>query len=93
MSTDMNKKDIYAMTDEELLVEKKNMNKSTIFHALIIGFLGGVLAFGIVAWAMSSKKHIGFLIPMLIPIIFIYKLLKKPNINKELEALLKQRGL
>lgn len=89
----MNKKDFYKMTDEELLVEKKNLKNSKIFHALFIGFLAGILVFGFVAWSLSSKKHIGFLIPMLFPIIFIYKQLKKPNDNKELEALLKKRGL
>lgn len=81
------------MTDEELLVEKKILKNSKILHALSIGFLIGILVFGLVSWSMSSEKRFRFLIPMLIPIIFIYKLLKKPNKNKELEDLLKERGL
>jgi hypothetical protein len=89
----MNKKDIYEMTDEELLVEKQNVKNSKIFHALYIGFLAGIVAFGFISWLLSSKKHLGFLIPMLIPIIFIYKQLKKPDKSKDLEELLKKRGL
>ena len=89
----MNNKDIYQMTDEELLVEKRNLKSSRIFHALYIGFLAGILVFGLVSWSLSAETHFGFLVPMLIPIIFIYKLLKKPNMSKDLEELLKKRGL
>lgn len=89
----MENKDIYKMTDEELLVERKNLKNSKIFHALYIGFLAGILIFGLISWGLSSEKHIGFLVPILIPIIFIYKLLKKPDMSKDLEELLKERGL
>ncbi|MBN8575024.1 MAG: hypothetical protein J0M05_14000 [Candidatus Kapabacteria bacterium] len=89
----MNNKDIYQMTDEELLVEKRNLKSSRIFHALYIGFLAGILVFGLVSWSLSAETHFGFLVPMLIPIIFIYKLLKKPNTSKDVEELLKKRGL
>lgn len=89
----MNAKDIYQMSDEELLVEKKKLKTSKIFHALFIGFLAGILIVGLVSWSLSSKKNFGFFIPMLIPVIFIYRQLKKPNNNKELEDLLKKRGL
>ena len=89
----MNNTDIYKMTDEELLAEKKNRKKSRILHALYIGFLAGILAFGLISWSLYSETHFGFLVPMLIPIIFIYKLLKKPNMSKDLEELLKKRGL
>ena len=89
----MNAKDIYQMTDEELLAEKQKLKNSKIFHALFIGFLAGILIVGLVSWSLSSKKNFGFLIPMLIPVILIYKQLKKPNNNKELEELLKKRGL
>jgi hypothetical protein len=89
----MNKKDIYTMTDEELAIEGQNLKKSKILHALAIGFLAGILVFGLIAWALSSEKNFGFLIPMLIPVFFIHRMLKKPNKNKELEELLKKRGL
>lgn len=81
------------MTDEELLVEKKKLQNSKIFHATLIGFLAGIVIFGIVAWSMSPKKQIGLLIPMLFPVIFIYKMIKNPKTNTELENALKECGL
>jgi len=89
----MEKKDFYKMTNEELLVEKKKLNKSKLFHATGIGFLAGILIFGVVAWSFSSEKHFGFLIPMLILVVFIYRTLKSANKNKELEAVLKERNV
>lgn len=89
----MEKKDLYKLSDEELLVEKKKLMKSKIWHAAYIGFLAGILIFGVVSWSLSPQKHLGFLIPMLIPVFFIYKLLKNPNQNQDLEAVLKERGL
>ncbi len=89
----MEKKDLYKLTDEELLVEKKKLKQSKLFHATAIGFLAGILIFGVVSWSLSSEKHFGFLIPMLIPVVFIYRLLKNPDKNKDLEEVLKERGL
>ncbi len=87
------KKIFSEMTDEELLVEKKKLSKSKVVHATLIGFFAGVLIFGVVSWSLSAEKRIWFLIPMLIPIGFIFKLLKNPNKNKELEEVLKHRNL
>jgi hypothetical protein len=89
----MEKKKFSEMTDEELLVEKKKLKNSNIFHATLIGFLAGILIFGVVSWSLSSEKHLGFLIPMLIPVAFIYRLVKNPNKNKDLEDALKERDL
>lgn len=89
----MEKKELYSLTDEELLDKKKELKKLKIFHATYIGFLAGILIFGLVSWSLSSEKHFGFLIPMLIPVAFIYKLLKAPNKNKDLEEVLKERKL
>jgi hypothetical protein len=89
----MEKKDLSKLTDEELLVLKKKLKKSKVFHATYIGFLAGILLFGVVSWSLSSEKHFGFLIPMLIPVAFIYSLLKNPNKNKDLEEVLKERDL
>jgi hypothetical protein len=89
----MEKKELYSLTDEELLDKKKELNKSKIFHAAYIGFLAGILIFGLVSWSLSSEKHVGFLIPLLIPVAFIYKLLKARNKNKDLEEVLKERNL
>jgi hypothetical protein len=89
----MQKKDFDKLTDAELLVEKKNLKKSKLFHASAIGFLAGILIFGFVSWSQSSEKRVGFLIPMMIPVVFIYKMIKTPNKNKELEDVLKKRNL
>ena len=89
----MDKKDLSGLTDEELKIEKKKLKNSKISHALLIGFFVGVLLFGIVSWSLSSEKQIGFFIPMLIPVFFIYRLLKNPKSNKDLEEVLKERHL
>ena len=81
------------MTDEELMVEKKNLKKSKIFHAVAIGFLAGILIYGVVSWSLSEEKQIGFFIPMLIPVVFIYRIIKNSKNNKDLEDTLKERGL
>ena len=89
----MKKEDLHKLTDEELLVEQKKLKKSKVFHAVSIGILAGILIFGVVSWSLSSEKRLGFLIPMLIPVLFIYRLLIKPNQNKDLEEILEQREL
>lgn len=81
------------MTDEELLVEKEKLKKSKVFHATAIGFLAGILIFGFASWSLSSEKRLGFLIPLLIPVVFIYRMIKNPNKNKDLEEVLKERNL
>lgn len=80
----MDKAALYKLTDEELLIEKKKMMKSKLYYAASIGFLSGILIFGFVSWLMFSEKRFGFLVPMLIPVVLIYKILKTPNKNKEL---------
>ncbi len=89
----MEKKDLHKMTNDELLIEKQKMKKSKILSAIFIGFLFGIIAVGTFSWIISSKKNFAFWIPMLFPIYFIYKQLKKPNKYSELEELLKDRGL
>ena len=89
----MENKDFYKMTNDELLVEKQKMKNSKIFSALFIGFLAGIIVVGTVSWFIYSKKNIAFWLPLLFPIYFIYKQLKKPNKYKQLEDLLKERGL
>jgi hypothetical protein len=90
--TDM-EKNYTEMTDEELLVEKRELNKSKIFHASAIGFLAGILIFGLIGWSLSDEKRLGFFIPMLIPILIIYRLVKNPKTNHHLEKVLKERRL
>lgn len=89
----MEKKDLLNLSDEELLAKKKELNKSKTLHALSIGILAGILIFGFISWGLSSERKIGFLIPMIFPIVFIYRLVKSPNKNEDLEEVLKERHL
>ena len=69
------------------------MKQSKVFNATLIGIFAGVFCFGLVSWLLSSEKHVGFFIPMLIPAYMIYKLLKKPNPYSDLEKVLQERHL
>ena len=89
----MEKEDLFKLTDEELLIEKKKYRKGQLFNAVAIGFLAGILIFGFGAWALSSDKKPGFLIPMIFPIIFIYRLVKAPNKNTALKEVLRESNL
>jgi cobalamin biosynthesis protein CobD/CbiB len=89
----MTDKQFADLTDEELKIEKKKLQQAKMLHAGFIGFLAGILIFGIVAWSLSPEKKLGFLIPISIPIVLIYKLVKQPNTNKALEDVLKERKL
>lgn len=89
----MEKKDLHLLTEQELLLEKKKLQNSKIMHATLIGFFGGILLFGMAGWILSTDRKLGFLIPMMIPVLFIYRMLKNPKQNKDLEEVLKERGL
>ena len=89
----MEKRNFAELSNEELLQEKKKLKKSKVTSALFIGFLAGVLIFGLVSWSLSEEKRVGFLIPMLIPVVFIYRMLKGSKNNKGLEEALKERNL
>ena len=81
------------MSEEQLFAEVKKKKTLKNYHATGIGFLAGILLFGFGAWILSPDKRIGFLIPMIFPIFFIYILLKNPRNTSELEKVLKERGL
>jgi len=89
----MESKNFSEFTDEQLLIEKKKLGKSKLFYAVFIGFLVGVLIFGIVAWFISPEKKIGFFIPMLFTLLIIYKLLQGSKKNKALEEVLRERNI
>ncbi len=90
----MDKKTLTELTNEELLIEKKKLKKRKVTNALIIGFLAGIVAVGIVAWFLGSKKNfIAFLLPMIFPIYFIYLIIKKSKNDNDLEIVLKERNL
>lgn len=89
----MTRPELQQLSDAELLVLKKKMKEAKLFYAVFIGFLVGVLLFGVVAWALSPQKQFGFLIPMFIPILLIKKLRQPSPQHQELEAVLQERGL
>ncbi len=82
----MEHKDLSTLSDEELLAMAKEMKSSEWMHALLIGFLIGVIVFSVV------KSTLGLF--TLIPLYFIYKLVgKKSEQNDALKAILKERNL
>ena len=81
----MDQKELSEFTDQELLVEAKKMRSNSVVSALLIGFL-----MGIVIWSILQNT-VGLF--TLIPLYFAFKVFHKPNKNKELKSLLKERNL
>jgi ABC-type transport system involved in cytochrome bd biosynthesis fused ATPase/permease subunit len=89
----MENNDVTKRSNPELLAEKQKIKKSKLFHALSIGFLAGIVLFGVGAWLISEKRSFALLFPLMIPIVMIRSIIKKPNPHAALEAELKARGL
>ena len=90
----MEEKEYSNLTDSELIIEAKNLKKRKVYSALIIGILTGIILFGTVAWFMGpTKNFVAFLLPMLFPIYFIYRIVKNSENDKELERVLQDRNL
>ncbi|MGQ7854348.1 hypothetical protein ACUN24_08875 [Pedobacter sp. WC2501] len=82
----MEHKTLSELTDQELLQEAKKRKSAVITNAILIGFLAGVIFYSVM------KNSLGFL--TIIPLFFIYKLANNSKYDhKELENLLKERGL
>lgn len=81
----MNEKELSQLTDEELLKTAQNFKPTPIIDALLIGFLIGIILYGVMANAW------GFTV--LIPLFLIYQFLKKPKQYKALQKELKTRNL
>jgi len=81
----MNQKELSQLSDKELLEAAKKSKPSPILDAFFIGFLVGIIIYGLIANAW------GFLI--LIPLLLIYGLLKKPKQYEALKKELKERNL
>jgi len=81
----MTKKNLKELTDEELLEKRKELKRTKIISAVLIGF-----CIGIIIWSVA-KNTWGFL--TLIPLFFIYKLVNNSKNDKELKELLKERNL
>jgi hypothetical protein len=81
----MTQKVLSELTNEELLAESNKTKLSPITNAFFIGFLIGIVVFSVM------KNSYGML--TLIPLYFIYKLVKESKRDKALEELLKERNL
>jgi len=81
----MKQKELAQLTDKELLEVAENNKPSPIMDAFFIGFLVGIIIFGIAAntW--------GFL--TLIPLYLVYIFLKKPKRYNALKNELEKRNL
>ena len=81
----MNKEKLSQLTDEGLLKTFEKNKPSPLIDAFIIGFLIGIIIFGVVvsAWGFT----------ILIPLFLIYQFLKKPKKYEALRNEIKARGL
>ncbi len=80
-------KEISEYTDQELLVEVKNLKKFSITNAFIIGFLIGIIIYSVIenSWGLLT----------LIPLYLIHKFANDPKNKRleEIEELIKDRGI
>lgn len=81
----MNQKELSQLTDKELLEVAKKNKPSPIIDAFFIGFLVGIIIYGV------AVNGWGFI--TLIPLFLIYLLLKKPKRYKALKKELEERKL
>ncbi|WP_020569853.1 hypothetical protein [Neolewinella persica] len=84
----MTNKDLSELTDQELLAQAKEMKSAAIMHAVIIGFLMGIVIYSV------ATNSWGFL--TLIPLYLAFRVFHKPENNKRHEAvkeLIKERKL
>ena len=71
----MKKKERSELTDEQLLDKAKKNKSTSIINAVLIGFMIGVLIWGV------AKNNLGFL--TLIPLFFAYKLFNNSKNERE----------
>lgn len=81
----MTKDELNQLSDQELRTQAKKMKSARVVHAVLIGFMVGVILFSI--W----KNSIGLF--TLIPLFLIYKVFHKPELFKALKEVLKERNL
>lgn len=74
-------KQSHSRNKEKRFKERGRQKQSKIFNAVFIGFLVGVFLFGIVSWGISPDKRLGNLIPMFIPPILIFGLIRNSRKN------------
>ncbi len=77
----MNPPELSELSDEELLEEAKKIRPSPTLDAFFIGFLVGIIIFGVAAsaWGFSA------IVPLFLIYIFLNKSKRYDALNKELE--------
>ncbi len=81
----MTRKDLSELTDQELLEEAKKPQLSPVTNAFFVGFMIAIVAYSV------AKNTWGLL--TLIPLAFIYGLVRSSKNNEALKKLLKERNL
>ena len=81
----MDHTELSELTDQELLDKSTKIKSNSITYALLIGFLIGIIVYSIVV------NTLGFF--TLIPLYFIYTLIKNSKKDKALDEMLKERNL
>ena len=81
----MDEQQLSALSDEELRARAKEMKSSETLHAVIIGFLIGIIVFSIVYDAIG--------VSILISLFLIFKVFHRPERNRALKRVLAERGL
>jgi len=81
----MNDIDYSTLTDEELLESSKKLKRSAITSALLIGLMIGIIIYSVL------NHTIGLV--TLIPLFFVYRMVKNDKKNQALREELKKRGL
>ncbi len=82
---DVTKEELSQLTDSELQEKAKKLKSSSIWIALAIGFMFGIIIFSVVV------NSYGFF--TLIPLFFIYKIVKGSKNNDALKEVLQERGI
>ena len=81
----MTKKELSQLTDQELLDKAKKLNYASVWKALAIGVMVGVII-----WSVA-KNTWGFF--TLIPLYFIYKMVNNAKKSDALKKEMQKRGL
>lgn len=81
----MDEQELSQLSDDELRARRKEMKTAEIAHAVLIGFMVGIIIFSVAknTWGLVT----------LIPLFFIFKVLHKPERNRALKKVLAERGL
>lgn len=80
----MDPKELAGLTEEELLQEKKKLNRNNSIHAFLIGAFIGIAIYSAV------KNGLGF--STFFPLFFVYLLVKNGNKSKDINKELESRG-